>query len=124
MIKGLEPKVYLEPEKHIYYHKETCEEYLSVSKFLGLFKKSFDKNLAYSCAGKGEYAGMDASDVLNHWAAYGKERADEGTLIHNALELFSNTTTILPENEHLRPGILNIASKYNAYYRQYNEVVS
>lgn len=123
MIKGIENKVFLDAEKHVYYHKETGEKYLSVSKFLGLFKQPFDKNIAYHCAGKGDYVGMTAEEVLEYWQVYGQERAGVGTNIHNSLELFSNTTEILPQNEYLRPAILNISSKYNDYYRQYNEVI-
>lgn len=123
MILGLDNLVSLEPIQHKYFHKVTGDEYMSVSKFLSLFKKPFDKSIAYNCAGKGDYVGMTAEEVLLHWEVYGQERANEGTRIHNSLELFSNTTTILAENEDLRPAILNITSKYKDYYRQYNEVV-
>lgn len=123
MIEGLTPTVTLDHGPHKYFHDVTGEEYMSVSKFFSLFKKPFDKSIAYNCAGKGDYVGMTAEEVLNHWEVYGKERADVGTRVHNSLELFSNTTTILPENHDLRPAILNIASQYKGYYRQYNEVV-
>ncbi len=122
-IKGLNSDVYLEPIQHRYFHKTTGAEYVSVSKFLSLFKKPFDKSSAYRCAGKGEYIDMTAEEVLKYWEVYGKERADEGTRIHNSLERFSNTTEILESDMDLKPAILNIASKYKDYYRQYNEVV-
>lgn len=122
-IKGLDSDVFLRHEDHRYFHKVTGAEYMPVGKFLNLFKKPFDKSIAYNCAGKGDYEGMTAEEVLRYWEVYGGERAKEGSRIHNSLELFSNTTDILPENEDLRPAILNISSKYREYYRQYNEVV-
>ncbi len=122
-IKGLDNLVYLEPVEHKYFHRVSGEQYTSTSKFLNFFKKPFDPQIAYSCAGKGDYVGMTGEQVLEQWANYGKERAGKGTEIHNANELFAKTTTILPENEYLRPAILNIQSQYSGYYRVHNEVV-
>lgn len=122
-IVGLDNLVSLEPIQHKYFHKVTSEEYMSVSKFMSLFKKPFDKSIAYNCAGKGEYEGMTAEEVLLYWEVYGQERAKEGTELHEANERFSNTTEILEKHEKWRPAILNISSKYKCYYRVYNEVV-
>lgn len=122
MIRGLDNDVYLDKDSHRYFHKNG-EEYMSVSKFRGLFKTPFNKAAAYNCAGKNEYAGMTAEEVLQQWENYGNERADEGTRVHNAIELFFDTATTLPENNHYLPGLLNIASQYSHYYRTYNEVI-
>lgn len=122
MIKGLDDYVYLDEASHRYFNRDG-HEYLSVSKFRGLFKEPFNKAAAYNCAGKNEYKDMSPEEVLIYWEAYGKERADIGTNIHKAIELFFDTTTILPENEILRPALLNISSKYRDYYRTYNEVI-
>lgn len=121
-IKGLDDYVYLDKESHRYFNLDG-DEYMSVSKFRSLFKEPFNKGAAYNCAGKGEYENMTPEEVLTYWEVYGKERADEGTRIHSAIELFFDSATILPENEMYRPALLNIASKYKDYYRTYNEVV-
>lgn len=121
-IKGLDDYVYLDKISHRYFNLDGGE-YMSVSKFRSLFKEPFNKGSAYNCAGKGEYENMTAEEVLKQWEVYGKERADVGTKIHQAIELFFDTTTILPENEIYRPALLNIASKYKDYFRTYNEVI-
>lgn len=122
MIKGLDNEVYLDPGPHKYFNR-AGEEYMSASKFLSLFKQPFDPRIADNCAGKGDYVGMTPDEVRTYWSEYGEERAGIGTVIHNACELFSETTQILPENEHLRPALLNINSQYKDYYRCYNEVI-
>lgn len=121
MISGLNNDVTLEPVKHIYTNKQGTE-YMSASKFLSLFKEPFDKKISYACAGKGIYVGMTAEQVLKQWSDYGTERAELGTEIHEACELFSETTQILPQNEKYRAALLNINSQYKDYYRSYNEV--
>lgn len=121
-IKGIDDWVYLNEADHRYYNRDG-EEYMSSSKFRALFKEPFDKNAAYNCAGKTGYEGMTPEEVLQQWSDYGTERADEGTRIHKAIELFFDTATVLPENEHYRPGLLNIANQYSEYYRTYNEVI-
>lgn len=123
MISGLDNLVFLEPLKHQYFHRETGDQYISGSKFLSNFREPFDKNIAYSCAGKGDYVGMSPEQVLAQWETYGKERAGLGTNIHEAMELFSETTQIKPENEYLRPSLLTINAQYSGYYRCLNEVV-
>lgn len=112
--------VTLEPESHKYFDKDG-RQYMSVSAFRDLFKEKFDPNIAHQVAGKGDYVGMTAEQVKQHWKDYGKERADEGTRIHDALEQYEKTAVIKPENEYLRPAILSITSEYKEYHRIYQE---
>lgn len=122
MIAGLDNYVSLEPSTHTYTDLDG-RKYLSVSKFRDRFKKPFDKSIAYNCAGKGEYVGMTAQQVIDKWEAYRDERGTIGTRYHNAIEEFEKTTIILPENEPLRPMILSVTSEYRDYYRIYQEQV-
>ena len=120
-IKGLDNYVTLEPVAHKYFNKDG-EEYISASKFLATFKEPFDPRIADNCAGKGDYIGMSPDEVRAYWKEYGTERAGIGTVIHNANEMFSETTQVLPENEWMRPALINIHSQYRDYHRCYNEV--
>jgi hypothetical protein len=122
VIKGLDNYVTLEPVTHTYKDRDG-RTYMSVSKFRERFKKPFDKSIAYSCAGKGDYKGMTAAQVLKQWDTYRDDRAGKGTQAHDALERFEKTTIIKEEDEFLRPAILSIASEYNDYFRIYQEQV-
>lgn len=122
MIKGLDSYVYLRPEDHQYFDRDG-RRYESVSAFRARFKKPFDRSIAFNCAGKGEYEGMTADQVLAHWDQNRDNRAGIGTNFHDALERFEKTSVILPEDEHLRPAILSILSEYSGYHRVYQEQV-
>ncbi len=123
MIKGLDNYVTLEPISHKYTDRDG-NKYLSVSAFRDRFKKPFDKtNIANSCAGKGEYIGMTAKQVLAKWDNHRDNRAGIGTGFHDALEQFEKTTIISEANEHIRPAILSVAAEYNQYHRIYQEQV-
>ena len=92
-------------------------EYESVSSFKKRFKEPFDaKSAAQFSAGRGEYVGMTPSEVEEHWRQYGQERADIGTSVHNAIENYLKSTTILPEHEKFRPLVLSIAKEYAPYW--------
>ena len=116
MIKGLDNFVYLEPISHRYFDLNGLE-YMSGSRFIGLFCKKFDSNMVAGQVAKS--TGVKKQDVLDQWQA----KTDEGTRRHNAIELYFKTTTIRPEDEDLRPMILNIVFQYREYYRVYNEVI-
>lgn len=116
MIKGLDNFVYLKPDTHQYFDKNNVE-YMSVSKFIGLFYKKFDANLVSGQVAKSE--GVSKQSILDKWNG----QTSEGTRRHDALERYFKTTSILPVDEDLRPMILNIASQYKNYYRVYNEVI-
>lgn len=112
--------VYLEPKKHQYFDKDG-REYMSISKFRELFKDKFDPKIAFSVAGKGDYIGMTPEEVQSQWESYKNERSDDGTRIHDALELYEKTATIKPENEDLRAALISITSEYKHYHKIYQE---
>lgn len=116
MIQGLDNYVTLREEDHRYFDKDG-REYMSASAFIGLFYEKFDANLIAGQVAGSE--GVTKQDVLDRWQG----QTDNGTRIHNAIERYNKTTEILPEDEYLRPAILNIAFQYKDYYRRYNEVV-
>lgn len=126
MIKGpagaLDNFVSLREEDHTYWDRNGLQ-YESVSAFRARFKEGFDPKIAYRVAGKGEYIGKTGNEVALAWEEYKNERSDIGTRWHNALELFLKTAKVLPENEHMRPGIESICKEYSGYYRIYSEQV-
>lgn len=116
MIKGLDNYVTIQKDTHQYFDKDG-KEYLSVSKFIGRFYKAFDADVVSGHVARAE--GVSQEAVLHKW----KKQTDAGTQMHDAIERFNKTTQILPEDQHLRPAILNIASQYSDYYRLYNEQI-
>jgi hypothetical protein len=119
-IVGLDDYVALEPESHRYFDKDG-REYLSVSKFIGMFKKPFDTDRMSKLSAK-KY-GVSQAEILRRWEKKKNMAIDHGNRIHDALERFDKTTTIKPENEDLRPTILSISKMYSTYYRRVSEAV-
>lgn len=120
MIKGLDDYVSLEPISHKYHDKDG-REYLSVSKFLGLFKPTFDReNISRAVAKK---RGVSQSVILDEWDAKKDNSINHGNRIHNAIERYEKSTVILPEDEDLRPMVLSVAKEYSVNYRNYQEQV-
>jgi hypothetical protein len=116
MIQGLDNFVYLRKDDHKYFDKNGVE-YISNSAFRKLFKPHMDVDMiAYQSSKSSD---LSPQEIKDEWTF----RADEGTRIHEAIQLYNETTTILPENETLRPGILNIESQYKDYWRSINEPV-
>lgn len=104
--------VTLEPESHKYYHGNG-QEYLSVSRLLGLISEKFEDTAAYQRADE---------ETRAKWKEKGKVASDHGTAIHNALELYSKTGQILIENAHLEPAIKSISAEYKDYHQTYDEI--
>jgi|GEM_PF-2490477 len=115
-IKGLDNFVSIQKDTHQYFDKNGVE-YLSVSKFIGLFYKKFEADLVAGQVAKSE--GVSKQDILDKWQG----QTDLGTKTHDAIERFNKTTEILPEDEKLRPAILNVTSQYCGYYRLYSEQI-
>jgi len=112
--------VTLNEETHTYTN-QYGQEYLSVSKFLGLFSKKFDReNISKAYANKN---GISQELVLADWDKKRDDSIDHGNRIHNALEKYIRSTVIDPENEDLRPMILSIANEYSSYYRIFPEEI-
>lgn len=105
-------KVKLEPLSHTY----SCDEgnlYKSVTTLLKSISEKFEDTFAYKNATEEKRA---------EWKAKGTKAADDGTRIHNALELFAEMGQILPENEELRSAIESIHSEYKDYHKLHNEI--
>jgi len=116
MIPGLDNYVSIKPDTHQYFDREG-NEYMSASKFIGLFYKKFDANLIAGIVANSD--GLSKQQVLDKWS----DQTNNGTRIHNALEEYDKTLQISPENESIKEGIINIASQYKDYYRTYNEQI-
>lgn len=104
--------VVLEPISHTYQNSKG-EQYLSVSKFLGLLSEKFEDTPAYQRA-----------DELTRlqWKEKGRAAANHGTTIHNALELYSQTGQILSENAFMEEAIKSITSEYKDYHQSHDEI--
>lgn len=119
MIKGLDSFVKLEPISHTYKDADG-NSYLSVSKFLELFSKKFDRlGISKMSAIK---KGVSQEEILADWDKKRDDSIEHGNRIHLALERYEKSTVILPEDEDLRPMILSVAQDYAHYYRLYQEV--
>ncbi len=112
-------KVKLETESHRYYDDKGAE-YTSLSRVRGCIKEPFQSDMLSAIVAKRD--GKTQAEVLAEWKGKGKEAADHGTNIHEALELYEKTAFIKPENEFLRPMILSLTSEYKDYYQVHQEV--
>jgi len=121
MGKLFEEKVVLEPIHHIYTHNDG-RNFDSLSRVRDCIKTPFDKSIARNCAGKGEYVGMTAEQVLVAWEKKANKAADHGTNIHDAIERFEKSAVILAQDEWLRPMILCLTNEYKDMYQVHNEV--
>jgi hypothetical protein len=89
-------QVKLREEDHRYFNQHG-EEYLSQSKFVGLFKEKFDtEGMSQRMAGSAiqkeggkltrEAVDAKAKEIRDKWSNIGLDSTDHGTLIHNQLE--------------------------------------
>lgn len=120
MISGIDNYVYLKKDTHEYFDRDG-RKYESVSAFRNRFKTPFNAELMSRQVAKSTRESVE--DIKDNWENYKNERAEAGTEIHEAIELYLKTTTIEEKNERLRPGLLSIASQYKDYYRVYNETI-
>ncbi len=95
--------------------------YLSVSKFLDLFSKKFDREGVSKASAK--KAGISQEEILAQWDHKRDSAIDHGNRIHDSLENYMKTTEISPENNDLKPMILSIAKDMSSYYRCYSEEI-
>lgn len=120
----LQNKVYLEPVQHKYFSYDTKKEYISWSRFMDSFTDKFDEEkISKSCAGKGKYIGMTQQQVREQWHGTRTTAADHGTKIHNALEHFNKTFTVMEGCEYLEPLIMSVFAEYKSYNKIYSEEV-
>lgn len=96
--------VFLEPEQHRYFSKSTRREYKSVSRLFDFVKEPFDtKGQSWQSAGKiiredtsGKKMNQEevAAQLRKDWKDNNKRSTDHGTRVHDALELFGQTTQV------------------------------
>jgi hypothetical protein len=95
--------------------------YQSVSAFLGLFSKKFDRlGISKMSAAK---AGVSQEEILAQWDKKRDDSIDHGNRIHNNLEAYMKTTQVLGGNEDLLPLCKSISAEYSKYYRTYQEEI-
>lgn len=121
MVRLFEERVTLEPVHHVYTHRDG-RKFESLSRVRDCIKEPFDMSIAKRCAGNGEYVGMNEAEVVASWKKTGKDSADHGTRIHEAIERYEKTAVILAEDEWLRPMILSLVNEYKDMYKVHNEV--
>jgi hypothetical protein len=117
----MEKIVTLEPNQHRYFD-QFGNEYTSVSKVLECVKNKFDPDgriLKASAAKRG----ISPEELQAEWKGKGKTATDHGTRIHNALERFQQTFTILPEDADLEPLVKSINGLFFNYGITYEELV-
>lgn len=110
----------LNEDTHVYTNQHG-EEYLSVSKFLGLFQKQFDREGISKAYAKKH--GVSQENVLADWDKKRDDSIDHGNRIHEAIERYFRSTVITLEDEDLRPMILSLAKEYSHYYRIFSEEI-
>jgi hypothetical protein len=78
--------------KHTYCNQFTGEEYVSVTTFLGKFKKSFDVKSAAERVAKRE--GKTSEEVQAEWKKLNDESKVYGSNIHEAIEVYNKLGTV------------------------------
>lgn len=110
---GLFPAlVKLEPTSHRY-HSQSGDEYRSVTTLLKDISEKFEDTFAYKNA---------TEEKRKEWKAKGTQAANEGTRIHNALELFAETRAIMDSDLELEEAIRKIDYEYRDYHKLHNEI--
>lgn len=120
LIEGLDDYVALEPVSHRYHDKGGLE-YESVSKFIGRFKQPFNREMISRAVAKKR--GISQEEVLGEWDAKRDGAIDHGNRIHDALERYEKSTTILLADMELSAMIKSVMSNYKDYYRCVAEAV-
>lgn len=97
------------------------KSYMSVSAFLSLFSKKFDREgISRLSAAK---KGISQEEILAEWDKKRDDAIDHGNIIHNALEGYMKTTTLRDEESHLMPLVKSISKEYSEYYRIFPEEI-
>ena len=112
--------VFLKDDTHQYFDNHGVE-YQSVSSFLNLFSKKFDKEgISKLTAAK---QGISQEEVIAGWDKTRDDAIDHGNRIHDNLEAYMKTTQILPGGESLLPLAKSISAEYSQYYRTFQEEI-
>lgn len=126
-----ETDVYLEPERHQYFNTKG-QQFLSVSKLLEKIKNKFDaEKISYFSAKKRlKEKGLDQTEdnireaqqvILAEWKNKNTIAVTHGTRVHDALELYQNTTKITDKD--LGPMVRGVSSYFVKYPVQAQEQV-
>ncbi len=112
-IRSTFDKVIFEPIYHTYTHKETKEQFISVSKKIGKFKPKFDE-FGHIVAAVARKENKTVAEVKQEW----KEKADisivRGNNIHNFLEALINDFE-LPLEDNSEETLHNLAEALEVY---------
>ncbi len=80
MASKRETKVWLEPEEHVYIHKDTEVKYKSVTTVLSMLEEHFDTEAVARAISlqldenkKPEYIGMSKQEILDEWERINRE---------------------------------------------------
>lgn len=99
-------KVYLEPIKHEYIHKETGCKYKSVTKVLSLIEPHFDTEAIATAIfkqptdrKKAVYIGMSVDAILEYWQSINDKANEYGTYVHETIEKYLLNNKIWFGNE-------------------------
>lgn len=102
--------VYLEPEEHVYIHKETGEKFKSVTSVLSMLEPEFPAEEVAEAISlkpdedrKPEYVGMSKQQILDEWERINREANEYGTKIHEILERYLLAGKIyIPKDDYER----------------------
>ncbi len=125
MINGKEENVFLEPQEHRYFHRESGREYASLSRVRKEYKEPFnDQMIAYAVAKKRlRLSGYELPDkdllrehqvkVLKEWDDKLVRATDIGSKVDWAIgQYFTTTEIVYPEMEELLRAIGQLMSGY------------
>jgi len=103
-------KVWLEPEEHVYIHKDTNVKYKSVTTVLSMLEPEFPaEEVAYRISQQSEdvrkpqYKGMNQQQILAEWKRINDEANEYGTEVHEILERYLLADKIyIPKSDYER----------------------
>lgn len=107
-------QVWLEPEEHVYIHKETEVKYKSVTTVLSMLEPDFpEQEVALRISQQPDdkknpaYVGMTQEQILAEWKRINDEANEYGTRVHEILERYLLADKIyIPKDDYEREIIL------------------
>jgi hypothetical protein len=105
-----ESAVYLEPEEHVYIHKESGEKFKSVTTVLSMLEPEFPaEEVAQRISMQSDedrnpkYVGMNKQQILDEWQRINDEANEYGTEVHEILERYLLANKIyIPKSDYER----------------------
>jgi hypothetical protein len=107
MVKIWEGPVMLEPQEHVYIHRDTGIKYTSVTKVLSSIEPHFESEsiaeaiVRQSDSAKQErYIGMNKNEILDYWQMLNDTANEYGTFVHETIEEYLlNQKWFFPDND-------------------------